>query len=308
MNGPIPVALAKCPDYKSGNVEKCLYQILDTTNISPGRGSRILLKPNLLMKTPLACTSPVLVWALAKWLLDHGAKITIADSPGFGNVKAIADAIGLSGKLKKLGLEVTTLSGKHKLNLHVDGRCLTLPVSPKVFENDRIFSVCRIKAHSQMRLTLSVKNCFGVIPGLHKAFVHARYGDSVDFFASCIAKLFKELPQVNAIADGVLAMHVTGPSKGAPYPLGLLGACQDPVLLDLAIMEILKVAPAEIPLAKALNKIEEKSLKDCVYPLEGLEAFNSSGFILPKDLKPASFNPWRLARSCLKRIWTGLKA
>lgn len=308
MNAPVQVALAKCPNYNADNIEKQLPLILESAKITVSRGSHILLKPNLLMKVPLACTNPELVSALASWLLELGAKVTVADSPGFGNINAIAEAIGLSEKLKGMDLQLQPLKGLHKLALNIEGRGLSLPVSPMIFEFDQIFSVCRVKAHSQMRLTLCVKNCFGLIPGLHKAFVHARYGDSVEFFASCIAALYKKLPPVIGVADGVIAMHVTGPSKGSPYPLGLLGASSDPALLDLAIMKILKASPEDIPLAAALEKIDGNSSKDCIYPLEKPEAFDASGFILPANLKPASFNPWHLAKSCVKRIWTGMKA
>ena len=37
------------------------------------------------------------------------------------------------------------------------------------------------------------------------------------------------------MADGLTAMHVTGPSKGQPFPLGLLGASPSAVALDEAL-------------------------------------------------------------------------
>ncbi len=300
-----PIALVKCSSYEEKEVQKKLYLALEKADIKISPGSRILLKPNLLAKRPLACTSPQVVSTIAKWLLDNGAKITVADSPAFGNIGTIAQATGLTSELKKLGLKVETLSGKRELAFLVNGKKVGFPVSPRIFENNRIFSVCRVKAHSQMRLTLSVKNCFGVIPGLHKAFIHAKYGQSTEFFASCITALYKSLPPVTGIADGIVAMSGTGPVKGNPCKLELLGVCSDPVLLDLAIMKILNAPPDIIPLALSIGK----TLDNCphAFPVNTPEDFAPNGFIMPSQLKPASFAPWHLFKSCLKRIWTGLK-
>lgn len=298
-----PIALVKCPGYERVKVEERLFRALEAAGPRIAPGSKILLKPNLLMKRPLACASPQVTAAAAKWLLERGARVTVADSPGFGNPAAIAEAIGLSDELKSLGLKVGNLTGKRRLNLIVDGKKVSFPVSPTVFENDGIFSVCRVKAHSQTRLTLAVKNCFGVIPGLHKAFIHARYGGTTEFFASCVAALFYSLPPVTGVADGIVAMSVTGPSRGEPYSLGLLGVSADAPGLDLAIMKILKARPESVPVARALGR----KLENEIFPLERPEDFSSEGFVLPASLKPASFAPWRLLKSCLRRVWASAR-
>lgn len=303
FSDPIPVALAKCSNYEKEPLSQVIPQLLEAAELKIPYGTRLLLKPNLLMKKPLACTSPQVVAILAAWLLDQGAKITIADSPGFGNVRAISEAIGLDRELKKLGLKVIALRGTNKLYFQINNKKVALPISPFVFEQDCILSACRIKAHSQMRITLSVKNCFGVIPGLHKAFIHARYGETTEFFAACIADLYKKLPPVMGFADGIIAMHVTGPSKGEPYHLGLLGAAKDAVALDEAIIPILNSSVPKNPLAHALALNREPYTIN--YPLLSPKDFSAPGFILPEKLKAASFNPWRLAKSCVKRIWTG---
>lgn len=300
----VPIALARCKTYDDGLEEK-LFQVLEAAGISIKSGARVLLKPNLLSARPLACASWQVTAAAAKWLLDHGAKVTVADSPAFGSASGVSRAIGLAGPLKKLGLKAKSLSGKKKLSFFIEGEKVSIPVSPLVFDNDLVFSVCRVKAHSQMRLTLCVKNCFGVIPGLHKAFAHARLGRSAEFFAACVAALYSSLPPVIGAADGVTAMSVTGPAKGEPYPLGLLGACADPAALDLALMKILGAPPERVPIAKALGK----TLPDTPHswPLESPDAFNGSGFVLPERLKAASFAPRRLIKSCIKRIWIKIR-
>lgn len=298
------VALASCSSYSCPQIERIIYSILDAAQIQPARGSKVLVKPNLLMAKPLACSHPVVVAATCKWLLEKGARVTVSDSPGFGSPANVAKAIGLGDALAPLGLKTEPLKSPVTIKTLVEGRKITIPIAKMALENDMIFSVAKIKAHSQMRMTLCVKNCFGCVPGMRKAFFHARYGQSNDFFAQCLAALWKNLPPVAGIADGVEAMHVTGPSKGEPFALGLLGGCANAAALDSALLEAIGINANLVPLAMALRGEDGNRL---VYPMAKPASFHVQGFIVPDHLKSASFNPFRLAKSCVKRIWTSWK-
>ena len=174
-------------------------------------------------------------------------------------------------------------------------------------ESDVIFSLPRVKAHSQMRLTLAVKNLFGCVCGLRKALIHTRQGQDPDFFADCIAALWAGLPPVAAVADGLTAMHVTGPSKGQPFPLGLLGASPSAVALDEALCSVLGLPLAGTPLGAALERRDAAGCRRAGwrhdYVLARPEDFDSTGFLLPDELMHTSFRPWRLFKSCLRRLW-----
>ena len=39
------------------------------------------------------------------------------------------------------------------------------------------------------------------------------------------------------------------------------------------------------------------------YVLARPEDFDSTGFLLPNELMHTSFRPWRLFKSCLRRLW-----
>ena len=174
-------------------------------------------------------------------------------------------------------------------------------------ESDVIFSLPRVKAHSQMRLTLAVKNLFGCVCGLRKALIHTRQGQDPDFFADCIAALWAGLPPVAAVADGLTAMHVTGPSRGRPFPLGLLGASPSAVALDEALCAVLGLPLSGTPLGAALERREAAGCRRAGwrpdYVLARPEDFDGTGFIVPDELMHTSFRPWRLFKSCLRRLW-----
>ena len=271
-------------------------------------GKHVLLKPNLVTARPLACTSPAVVAAACRWLLDQGARVRVADSPGFGTATAVARKTGLTEALAPLDIRVEALDAPQRLPLDTG---VDFPVSRLALESDLILSAARVKAHSQMRLTLSVKNLFGCVCGLRKAIIHTRQGQEPDFFADCLAALQAALPPSAGLLDGITAMHVTGPSNGSPYPLGLLGASSSCVALDEAFCTVLGCATEDVPLAAALLR---RGHTDCLaggcrprYPFLHPADCAVEDFRVPAHLLHTSFRPWRLLKSCLRRFWLSFK-
>ena len=304
------LALERCACY--AGVPSLLPELLDACAgegpLAGLRGKRVLLKPNLVTARPLACSEPVVVAAACRWLLDQGARVRVADSPGFGTAQAVARKTGLDEALAPLGLRVEALDRPCALRLDTG---VSFPVSRVALESDVILSVARVKAHAQMRLTLSVKNLFGCVSGLRKAIIHTRQGQEPDFFADCLAALWAALPPSAGLLDGVTAMHVTGPGNGQPLALGLLGASSSCVALDEAFCALLGCAAEAVPLAAAL---ERRGVPDCLangcrprFVRLRPEEVPATNFRVPAHLLHTSFRPWRLLKSCLRRFWLSFK-
>lgn len=313
---PLPVALLRQGSY--ADVRRAVGEALDAARLAdfvPLRpGCRVLVKPNLLMPKPLACTSPEIVAAACAWLLDNNARVRVADSPGFGRACSVARSVGLADALRPLGLAVESMGAADAVPLPLDAPHAALPrfrVARLALESDFLLSVPRVKAHSQMLLTLSVKNCFGCVPGLHKAVAHAREGRDPRLFADCLAALWAVLPPVAALADGITAMHGTGPGRGEPFALGLLGAGASAVALDEALYAVLGRAPGDVPLGAALARRKAWGCAaagtDVFFPLRRPEDFDAAGFRLPAKLAHTSFHPARFMQSCLRRIMAALR-
>ena len=166
----VPVALQRLSPADSGAVAQALPLLLDRAGLASSfslRSAHVLVKPNLLTATPLACTSPVVVASVCRWLLDQGARVRVGDSPGFGTATAVARQTGLEEALRPLGLRVESLADPRPLALPLRrGGPVSFGVARVALESDVIFSLPRVKAHSQMRLTLAVKNLFGCVCGL----------------------------------------------------------------------------------------------------------------------------------------------
>ncbi len=302
------VLIDHCPDAQAARVVvPRLLEKAGLWNGMPLQGRHVLVKPNLLRAQALACTSPEVVAACCSWLLDMGAGVTVADSPGFGSAAGVASAIGLEPLLKKLGLQTEPMRGRVPVRLPSGDEIF---IARTAMEADCILSCARLKAHSQMRLTMSCKNLYGCVPGLYKALYHTRQGCDPGQFATMQSSLPGFLPPVSGLIDAICAMHVTGPSGGKPYNMGLLGASASPVALDEAFCRIAGRSPEDVPLQKAFIMAGHPhcSASGAVvqYPLLAPEDVSVSDFVLPDELMHTSFRPGRLLRSCFKRIWDGM--
>ena len=266
-------------------------------------GKRVLLKPNFvaLRNAALSCTNAQIIFAVARHCLERGARVSVGDSPAFGTAQAIARAIGLTDMLRPLGVAVTTL----KQGRWVQSGAVRVPVSAEALDVDLILNLPKFKAHSQMRYSGAVKNLFGCVTGVHKAWLHALHGDKQGRFAEMICGLLQVLPPTVSLMDGVTAMHRTGPIAGEPFALGFLGVCASPVALDTAAGLVLGAGPEIIPL---WNQCLHAGLPgadpaELSFPLAGPADFDARNFVLPADLKPESFRPDVLVKSLCKRLW-----
>ena len=304
------VFLAKAGDYDNAAAKK-VADLLDYIDIPLSGGDAVLVKPNLLRaeNTGVTCTNALIIAAVCRYLRDHGCRVTIGDSPGFGTAKGVAGSIGLDAALAKAGcadIPIVTLDSPRNRPLTLGGH---VGLSRMALEADHIVSIPKLKAHSQMRVTGAVKNLFGCVSGVRKAFLHARHGDTlkdgVSVFPSAIVDIMGHLPRVTTVLDGIRAMHVTGPSGGEPFAANLLAVSESPTATDTAIYAMLGVSPGEIPVWHELRRRNEPGafFEEIVLTGEAIEHFDFSGFVLPEKLNPETFNPARLLISTAKRLW-----
>ena len=287
-------------------------KMLDFLDLPIASGDRVLVKPNLLRADALTCTNAVIIAGVCRYLLDKGCKVTVGDSPGFGTTTGIAKAIGLDAALAQYGcsgVPLVTLDSPVNKPLTLGG---TVGISRHALETDHILNIPKLKAHVQMRVTGAVKNLFGCISGLRKAVLHTRYGDKekdgVPAFPSAVADIARHLPPVITLMDGIVAMHVRGPSGGRPFPAHFLAASASPVALDTAVYSMLGVTPEAVPLWHELRRRNEPGAFFEEIVLSGMDIaeFDLSGFLLPMNLAPQTFNPARLVVSTAKRLWARL--
>jgi uncharacterized protein (DUF362 family) len=299
----IPVALCRISTYELKSIRKSVDMLLETIKCRIPRNTKVLVKPNLLTpKKALATTHPIVVRAVCEYFLDRGAQVTVGDSPAFGTAKKVANANGLTEALNGLRAEIINLGLPIKIRLACG---ISIGISQKALDKELIVNVAKLKAHSQLRVTAAVKNFFGCVVGFRKALAHCRYGDRSNLFESLLIEVMQALPETVNLIDGVDIMQRTGPVDGDPFGLSLLGVSSNPVAMDTALYNILRLHPYSVPLWLESQKrgLPGAHIHELSYPSAQPEDFDITGLTLPLILKPVKFYPVRFLKGRLKSMF-----
>lgn len=296
------VALARVPGYEPGKLDTAIARVLEASTFNVRPGDRVLVKPNLVTRRNArhCTTDPQVVRAACTWLLDHGAKVTVADSPAFGSASGVAKASGLDRTLKELGLSVRDLKKPVSLPLALGG---TIGLSRDALETDSILNAPKLKTHGQMVLSGAVKNLFGCVVGVRKAMAHYKLGHSHEIFRSMLMDVYLALPHTHHIMDAIRPMHGNGPIEGKRFSLGMLGASPCGIALDTAACFVLGLTPGQVPLwEETLHRGMPGAIPGNLdYPLEQPDAFDATGF-QPAAWRELSFRPSRIVRGRLRSL------
>ena len=302
------VALTACSVYEPHLLDQALDQLLAHIQLPVNpRASEILLKPNLISAKngSLPCTEGAIILAAARYFLDQGARVGIGDSPAFGTAASVLEKLGLRNELAHLGVRIRPFSRGYAAELPGGG---TATLARAALECDLLVNLPRVKAHDQTRLTIAVKNCFGCLVGLRKAWWHMAYGGRKSHeqngFFDRIIRIPAALPPSINIIDGITAMHRSGPVHGTAYPLALLAASGDAVAADRAVHAVLGVAPQDSPVMAACERagMAGADLMRLSFPLLAPEELQVDDFLVPASLNPVRFNPFRFLKSTVRRM------
>jgi uncharacterized protein (DUF362 family)/NAD-dependent dihydropyrimidine dehydrogenase PreA subunit len=295
------VSIRPCEDYDPARLKATVESALEDLMSGPGsfvkRGERILLKPNLLKSaqpSQAVVTHPAFVEAVASLVIDAGATPLIGDSPPLGNLPRVLSKSGYDPFMKRLGISpvpfvdpVPVEFGEGRLFRRID-------LSREVFEFDAVINLAKLKTHSQMVLTLAVKNLFGTVIGTDKAAWHLRAGKDYDGFATALVQILDAVKPTLSMVDGILGMEGNGPNSGIPRHLGIVGASADAVALDASICRLLG-----LPVETVRTCVIGESLgvgvaaKDRIRVVGSeLDRFPLTDFLLPKSMTMT----WNLSR------------
>ncbi len=167
---------------------------------------------------------------------ECGGKVLVGDSPGVGNLRAVARRTGMLAVIEETGAELAEFSAVRPVK--GGGIFKQFEVAVPYLEADRVINLPKLKTHEMMTLTCGVKNLFGVIVGAAKPAWHLRAGDDRELFARMLLELYLVRPPDLTIVDAIVAMEGDGPGSGDPRPVGLLLAGNNPVAIDLIAGEI----------------------------------------------------------------------
>jgi uncharacterized protein (DUF362 family) len=202
------VAVLNCERY-SEKMEGLLLDGLKLFSIDV-RGKSVLLKPNLVEDLPGPVnTNPALIGAATFCFLRLGAsRVVVGEGPGHErDTELVVNAVGLEHIFREPRVEFVDLNRDELVRVRLKANYsglgeLWLPRS--VLTSDVVVSMPKVKTHHWAGVTLSLKNMFGIVPGmkygwpknlLHWAGIH-----------ESILDICATVPIQFVIADGITAI------------------------------------------------------------------------------------------------------
>ena len=283
------VSLVRCNTYEPELLKEAVSKVVDLLGgISSfiKTGDHVLLKPNLLSaKSPerRVTTDPSIVHAVARLVLDAGGKPFIGDSPGLESFRRVAAKTGMIEVAHKLGIEVVELTHPTPVTPPATAVFKKLEIASQALEADVLINLPKLKTHSQMLLTLGVKNLFGTIVAQRKAEWHYMAGVNRNTFADLHLDIYQTLKPSLTVLDGVWGMEGHGPANGRPRRLDLIAASEDAVALDISICSLLGIPLRSFPVYRAARArgIGETDVRQITFKGLSPEVFSFPNFQVP---------------------------
>lgn len=224
---------------------------IDTGLIKPG--TDVLIKPNLLAPArpeQAITTHPLVIKAATEYVLEKGGKARVSDSSAMGSFEKTVSVCGIREALQGMPVALSPLDTSREVR--TDGKFGAIELSAGALDADVILNLPKLKTHTQMGLTIAVKNLFGCIVGMRKPEWHYRVGENKELFAELLVTLYDVLrPSLNLI-DGILGMEGAGPGTGgSPRETRLLAGSTDALSLDMAVCGLVGMEPSSLPTNRA---------------------------------------------------------
>jgi uncharacterized protein (DUF362 family) len=204
-------------------------------------GEHVVVKPNVCnAKNPygMVITDFRLIEAVVRLLQDKAGRITVVESDNISDTaNNRARKSGLLDLLDGLGVEFLNLSGDDHEVHEVAGKKLRLPRT--VLDADYFVNLPKIKTEGHVKVTLSIKNLFGLPQRRKKSGLHSKLGEILPYLAKIVRSDM-------IVVDGITAMEGNGPLIGTPRELGVVVVGVNPVSVDAVCACMIGFDPREI--------------------------------------------------------------
>jgi uncharacterized protein (DUF362 family) len=242
------VAILNAAEY-SENVEALLMHALRLFRLNVS-GRSVLLKPNLVEDIPGPVnTNATIIGAAARCFLCLGAsRVVIGEGPGHQrDTELVVHAVGLKPHLADRQIEFVDLNRDElaRVRLKADFSGLGELWLPRtVLDSDFVVSMPKVKTHHWAGVTLSLKNMFGIVPGMKYGWPknllhwHGIHESILDICAT--------VPIHFVIADGITGMEGNGPLQGVARQLGKIVLADDPIAADATCARLMGFDPLRV--------------------------------------------------------------
>lgn len=277
------VALAAVASYDD-DVSSAIRTLWRDANAPDLQGARVVLKPNLVDSIPgRPCfTMPRVVEALIEFLRDEVRvkSVVVAEGMTFRrDPEAVLIETGYREMLERQRVEYVDLNYDDVVKVTLRGgyaRMDSLLLARTVAEADALISIPKLKTHHWTRISASIKNLFGIVPGCKYGFPkNTLHIQGIEAF---LAELLDSLPTPRrfALVDGIVGLQGDGPLYGTPVASGVLVGGEDFLAVDATCARLMGFDPATIEILAfmawaGLGQIDANRIALRGAPLESLE-------------------------------------
>ena len=207
---------------------------------------KVLIKVNFITTKTWdsgATTDPIVVEAIIKKLKHLPVEVFVVESDAtVTNADKAFEATGMAEMCKQNGIQCLNLRHvEDKVKVAIpNGETLKDITVPRIVTESAIISAAKMKTHMSTKVTLGMKNMFGLLPDKLKFKYHAKGISKVVVDINTVLK-----PALTVI-DGFVAMEGRGPTDGTPVKMDLIIAGKDVVATDATAARTMGLDPMEI--------------------------------------------------------------
>jgi uncharacterized protein (DUF362 family) len=281
---PLPVTsavhIARVPSYDEPLQDILSRQFEYFRMACPLAGKRVVIKPNLVEYRPHRVINTdirVIDAVIGLCQAEGAAEVVVAEGPGhWRNTQFLVRESGLEAVLQKHGVPFVDVNHDEPVKVMNLGRLTRLDhlyLSRTVHQAEVLISLAKLKTHHWAGVTLTLKNLFGILPGIcygwPKNELHWRGipQSVVDIACTC--------PPHLAIVDAVVGMEGDGPLHGTAKHVGALVMGVDPLAVDATCTRLMGFPPERIPTlvlaeARRLGRMHEAEIPQLGEPIATL--------------------------------------
>ena len=215
------------------------------------KDKRVVLKPNLVeyFDARKVNTNPMLIVAAAEAFRSLGAReVIVAEGPGHRrDTEILLEQSGLDEELRtnKLKFVDLNLDDTAAVKLPRNQTGLKQMYFPKtILGADLLVSMPKLKTHKWVGVTLSLKNMFGVVPGVVYGWPkNVLHGHGLE---NSICDINTALRPGFAIIDGIEGMEGLGPLAGETVRANLIVLGDNPTAVDATATRLMGLRPEKV--------------------------------------------------------------
>jgi uncharacterized protein (DUF362 family) len=225
-----------------------VFRALDLIDCETALSSwdKVLIKVNFITVETWnsgATTDPIVVEAIINKLKNLPVEIYVVESDAtMTSADKAFEVTGMKEMCARNNVQCLNLRHlKDRVKIDIPkGEALKSINVPRIVTQSAIISAAKLKTHMSTKVTLGMKNMFGLLPDKFKGKYHARGISKVIVDINTVLK-----PKLTVI-DGFVGMEGRGPSGGTPVKMDLIIAGKDVVATDATASRIMGFEPIEI--------------------------------------------------------------